>query len=145
LGLADEVVDGSLVALDTSLLIYYVEANPLYLVAVEPLFDRIIAKQITAHASLITLIEVLVRPLRENQRALADRYRDILQSSFAVHEFSLELAEQAAALRAEYGLRTPDAIICATALGAGCAFMITNDDKFDRVAGIRTLKVDEYV
>jgi len=31
------------------------------------------------------------------------------------------------------------------ALSAACAFMITNDDKFDRVAGIRTLKVNDYV
>jgi predicted nucleic acid-binding protein len=38
----------------------------------------------------------------------------------------LTVAERAAALRAEHGLRTPDALICATALGAA-AVVVGND------------------
>jgi predicted nucleic acid-binding protein len=86
-----------------------------------------------------------VRPLRERRLDIAERNRDILDSSFAVHEVSQELGEGAATLRARYGLRTPDAIICATAFSAGCSYLVTNDDKFDNVQGIRILKVSDYV
>ena len=44
------------------------------------------------------------------------------------------MAAQAAALRARHGLRTPDAIHCATAIHAGCDAFLTNDAKLLRLA-----------
>jgi len=56
---------------------------------------------------------------------------------------SVTIAEQAARLRAQYRLRTPDAIHIATAMIAGCDAFLTNDRDLKRVQAIRVLILDE--
>jgi predicted nucleic acid-binding protein len=145
--LVDEIPVGAAVGIDTNVFIYFIETNPEFLAAVEPLFMRIDDGSLVAHVSAITLTEVLIKPLRQGRTDLGDQYRRLLRLSENVnlHGIDEALADAAGVLAATYGLRTPDAIVCSTALRAGCAFMVTNDDKFDRVAGIRTLKVSDYV
>jgi predicted nucleic acid-binding protein len=55
-----------------------------------------------------------------------------------------DVAERAAAIRARWNLRTPDAIIAATALQAGCSHLITNDSVFQRVEGLNVLLISDY-
>jgi predicted nucleic acid-binding protein len=145
LGLVDDIADGSVITIDTNTLIYYVEEHPLYLPIVEPVFDRVIGRRIVAHTSVVTITEVLVGPLRQDREDVATRYREILSSSIAVHPVTSQLADEAATLRAKYGLRTPDAIICATALRIGCDYVVTNDEDFKDVEGIRALVIKDYL
>lgn len=58
--------------------------------------------------STVTLLEVLVKPLREGQITIAEQYRDILTSAKGIEitEVTAAIAEQAALLRAKYNLRT---------------------------------------
>jgi len=81
LGLMDDLGGEIRVALDTSPIIYYIEANPTYLKIVEPVFDAIGQGQLLAVTSMVSLIEVLVHPLKSNQLGLANRYRDFLLRS----------------------------------------------------------------
>ncbi|MDF5727568.1 MAG: hypothetical protein PUP92_05895 [Rhizonema sp. PD38] len=62
--------------------------------------------------SVVTIPEVLVYPLRQGNAALAQQYRDILFNSqgLTTMEVVPVIAEIAAQLRADYNLRTPDAI-----------------------------------
>lgn len=53
------------------------------------------------------------------------------------------IAERAAALRARYTLRTPDALQIATALHAGCQGFLTNDTALRRVTDLRVLVLHE--
>ena len=53
--------------------------------------------------------------------------------------------EDAARIRAETGLATPDALHAATALRAGCAAFITNDTDFRRVEGLPVVVLDDLV
>ena len=53
--------------------------------------------------------------------------------------------EDAALIRAETGLATPDALHAATALGAGCAAFITNDTDFRRVDDLPVVVLDDLV
>lgn len=65
----------------------------------------------TVVTSTITLLEVLVHPLRSNNTEIAAEYRDILlNSKLVTMEVSSTIAEQAAQLRAVHNIRTPDAI-----------------------------------
>jgi predicted nucleic acid-binding protein len=100
-----------------------------------------------AHVSALTLTELLIKPIKQGLTNVADEYREYLTDGKNVvfHDVDRVVADHAGVLAARYGLRTPDAIICATASIAGCTHMISNDDRFDRVAGIRTLKVSDYV
>ena len=91
--------------------------------------------------SLVTLIEVLVHPLREGQRDLAQQYRDVLLESASLTAVPLDerIAEQAAELRARHKLQTPDAIQVATALRSGAAWFFTSDADLPEIPGISTL------
>ena len=53
--------------------------------------------------------------------------------------------DDAARIRAETGLATPDALHAATALRAGCAAFITNDNDFRLVDDLPVVVLDDLV
>lgn len=62
---------------------------------------------------MLTLQEVLVKPLREGAEDLAEKYRQVLTNSANVRLYDIDqsICETAARLRAKYlWLRTPDAL-----------------------------------
>jgi len=69
----------SIVALDTAASIYYVETHSTYCSLVEPVIEAIDKAEVIGIISTITLLEVLVLPLREGNSVLARKYRSILQ------------------------------------------------------------------
>lgn len=91
--------------------------------------------------SYVTLIEVLVHPLREGRSELAEEYRNILLQSPALTAVSLDegIAEESAGLRARYGIRTPDAIQLATAIRSGASWFLTNDAELANLPEISVL------
>jgi len=96
--------------------------------------------------STVTLLEVLVHPLRKDNRDLATEYRDILLGSkLTTLEVSSTIAEQAAQLRADYNLRTPDAIQISAAITAGASHFLTNDIRLPEIPFIRILSVDTLI
>ena len=58
---------------------------------------------------------------------------------------TLEVADRAARLRADYRLKTPDAIQVATAIAGGAAGFLANDAAMKRVKEIECLVVDELL
>ena len=96
--------------------------------------------------STITLLEVLVHPLRSNNKKLATEYQDILlNSKLMTLEVSSAIAEQAAELRAAHKIRTPDAIQISAALNAGATHFFTNDIKLPEIPSIKILSIDELI
>lgn len=127
--------------LDACALIYLIEAK-------EPFHGQVVTALRQAHErhpqarlamSRLSVLECLVKPLRDGDQGLIDDYR----AFFAARDLSLveitpEVIEAALGIRAQSGLRTPDAIQAACALAVpdgGCLFL-TNDKRFDRVAGL---------
>ena len=62
-----------------------------------------------------------------------------------MHPLDDDVALYAAVIAAKYGLKPPDAIVCATAIHAGCGFLLTNDPKLRRVEELKVLIIDDYV
>jgi predicted nucleic acid-binding protein len=93
----------------------------------------------------VTLVEVLVHPLRHGDKELAEHYRGIFLGADRLRTVTLsaELAERAARMRADYGLRTPDAIQLATACHEEASFFLTNDARLPCVPGLTMLLLDE--
>lgn len=54
-----------------------------------------------------------------------------------------DVAQTGARLRAEYGLRTPDALHLAPAIEAGADVFLTNDERLRRVSDVRVMLVSE--
>jgi predicted nucleic acid-binding protein len=132
------------IALDTSVFIYQLEANPTYLAYTDPIFLWLDRKGNGAVTSTITMTELMVLPYREQNEQYANDFYGLL-STYPNLEWiapDLEIADLAAQLRAVHRLRTPDAILAATALRSLATGLITNDTVFERVDGIETLVVD---
>jgi predicted nucleic acid-binding protein len=95
-------------------------------------------------SSELTLLEALVKPMREGKQVLEQRYRRLLTASREVRLQAIErpIIEQALALHATVGLRTPDALHAATALQARCTLLVTNEPIFRRVPGLDIIILD---
>jgi len=134
-------LQGQVVGLDTAPLIYFIEQNPTYREVVDPFFESLAEGRFRAVTSVVTLLEVLVHPLRHGDEALAQQYRNILLNAEGLTTFYLSetIAEEAARLRASYHVRTPDAIQMATAAHLGAAFFLTHDMHLPSVPGLRML------
>lgn len=134
-------LQGQLVGLDTAPLIYFIEENPTYINMMDAFFEAMERGEFRVVTSVITLLEVLVYPLRQLDRTLADRYRNILSFSPSLRtvEVSREIAEKAAELRSIYNLQTPDSIQMATAIVNRASFFLTNDVRLPSISGLQVL------
>ena len=79
-----------------------------------------------------------VKPVRDGDREVEAIFRALLIGSAEFHLMPITTAvlERVIQLRAEFGLRTPDAIHAATALEVGCVQFVTNDVQFRRVTDL---------
>ncbi|MDP9371316.1 MAG: type II toxin-antitoxin system VapC family toxin [Chloroflexota bacterium] len=140
-----DALRGQVVGLDTMPLIYWIEEHPTYLAIVLPFFEALERGEVQVLTSTVTIIEVLVNPIRRNDLDLAQRYRDRLFATrwLTTVPLSPAIAEEAAKLRAMYNLRTPDAVQLATAISEGTAAFLTNDVRLPRLSRPRVLVLDE--
>ena len=79
-----ESLRGSTVGLDAGPLIYYIEEHPSFLPKIKPFFEAAERNEFRIVTSYVTLIEVLVHPLRKGRPELAEEYRNILLQSYAL-------------------------------------------------------------
>ena len=144
MGLIQKLTD-NVVFFDTAPLIYYIEENRNYIKLLDKLFEANNNGKFLFQTSVITLIEVLIYPMRENQMQLAQKYQDILRhtSTIDLLDVNTDAAISAAKYRAAYGLRTPDAIQMATAVDSGANFFLTNDLKLKKVTEIEVLVLED--
>jgi len=146
LGLVDEL-QGHKICIDTAPIIYFIEEHAKYREMIRAVFVEIASRNIEAITSTITLLEVLVHPLRTGDGALAEKYREILLSSEGLTTFEIfhEVSEMASRLRAKYSMRTPDALQIAVGVLYGATKFLTNDPDLKRVSEIKILVLDDYL
>ena len=132
--------------MDTALLVCLIEEHPRFLAPVRALFARAEAGEIDIVTSALTVLEVLVVPLRAGDHALAARYDALLTRSRGVRVVDLtrDQLRTAARLRAQCGtLRAPDALQLAAAVGARCTSFITTDRRMPTPDAVRVLQLSE--
>jgi predicted nucleic acid-binding protein len=142
-----EALADHIVAIDTAPLIYFIEDNTTYAPLLRPFFEAVDNGKIRIVTSTITLLEVLIHPLRHQLPELAQNYRNILlhAEGLSTVPVTATVAERAAKLRAEHNLRTPDAIQLATAIEAGASHFLTNDVGFPKRIDLQLLLLSQPV
>ena len=128
--------------------IYLDSCVVIYLVEQHPTFAPQIAQAMSASNALygispLVRMECLVKPLRDRDADLVARFRQSF-GAFAQLTISADDFDSAAQLRADHGLKTPDALHLAVARRNHCPALWTNDDRFAKAApgytvDIRTL------
>lgn len=128
--------------LDACIVIYLVERNPIY--------ERRIRSELGERAGAqlcwtdLTRMETRVKPLRESNHLLLAHFDHFFGEPVADHVFmGREVFDRATALRAEHGLKTPDALHLAAAIEGHCEEFWSNDQRLERAAG-NTLRVVSF-
>ncbi len=129
---------GALLLVDSAPIIYTLEAHERFAERFAPMFQRHAAGELLLAVTTITIAEVLTGPLKAGEEALAKRYRAVLET-WRVVDFNSDIAESAARLRCQYGLKLPDAIQLASALAINADALVTHDRDFADVRGLRVL------
>lgn len=126
------------VLIDTSIWIYHLEADARFGPAASNIIRAMENGEFKGVSSELTLMELLVQPLKQGREEIADAY-ELFFSNFP----NLELAPlrrdvliRAAQLRARYGVKTPDALILASGILNGATLALTNDLRWRRVTDI---------
>ena len=139
--LASALTGHRLVALDTSVWIYHFEGSAGLGQAADRVLEAIAQGRIEAVASELVLLELLVAPLKKGAPDIADEIELAL-----IHFPNLQLVPvtravllRSAEIRARHGLRTPDAIMLATAIECGATLAVTNDDGWRKVKEVEVL------
>jgi len=87
--LINKFQNGELISIDTSPFIYFMEQNQTYTGILKPFFKAIDEGLIRAITSTVTLLEVLIHPIRTDNNTLAESYRNILLHSGNVFTYSI--------------------------------------------------------
>ena len=145
MGLIADLGPGA-VAVDSAVFISFIEDDPRYAPIVRPLFEQADRSERQLVTSALTLLEVLVVPLRAGDRQLAERYESLLTRGRGLRLVSITRAQlqAAASLRAATGARTPDALQLAAAITTGCKTFVTNDRRLPAVPGLRLVQLSQY-
>lgn len=131
----------SLIGLDTMIFIYHFEKNKKYFPLTTSILNSIESGKVKALTSIVSLIEILTGALKLKDKSLAEQYRLTLTSfpNLQLLDLDQKIGSKAAELRANYDLKTPDAIQVATAMVSKADSFITNDD------GLKIVKEIEIV
>jgi predicted nucleic acid-binding protein len=120
------------ILLDTSVILAYLNAHEAVSPAATVVIDEFVRTgRNRATISVVSVAETLVRPFSAGAAAVA------LVDGFLLHFPNLTImgvdyavARQAGQLRALGGLKTPDALVIATALSAGIPIVVANDARW---------------
>jgi len=134
-----------LLALDTNVFVYHLEANPRYVEATGEVLRWVEQEGHGAVCSTITLAELLVAPYRKGDEGQVGLFWALLTTipHLEWRAPDLLVADGAAKWRARYGLKMPDALIVSTALVAGATGLVTNDAGMRKVRELEVLVLDD--
>jgi predicted nucleic acid-binding protein len=146
--LSDELAAIRSVFIDTAPIIYYIEAHPQYGPLVTDIVTAFQSGRLNAFSSVITLVEVLPKPIEAGNETLANQFSEFLSAgkNISMMEITSGIAESAGHLRGRYSfLRTMDAIQIAASLEAKADAFVTNGSKLKRVSEIKAIVLKEYL
>ena len=128
--------------LDSNVFIYSEEKHTEFDEALKQLGQDISMGVIEAVTSELTLLEVLVKPLADNDVAKIEMYKRSLRNgdAMSVVPVDRDVLLEATSVRAFGRLKLPDAIHFATALLSNCTHLLINDDHFKSMKNHHKIK-----
>lgn len=135
------------IGLDTSVFIYHIEGSARFAEPAGVALDALAGGTFVGVTSVLTLMEIAVKPLQVGRPDVAEEY-DILLSNYpnlVVAVIDRSIARRAAELRARYRLRPADALHVATCLEHRAPAFLTNDRELRRVTEIQVLMLEDFV
>jgi predicted nucleic acid-binding protein len=113
------------------------------------LIKVIAAESISCTISALSVTELLAKPYKLKDMEKVKLFENFIQSlpGTEIQSVNYHIAKLAASIRADYNIRTPDAILISTAFNTGAYCFITNDIALKKVSliGLEVLVMDDYL
>jgi predicted nucleic acid-binding protein len=135
------------IALDTNILIYFLEGTEPYASKVENLLNSFMKRENHGIISTINIAEVLTGfyVAKDEKRATKAKslLQDLTHNGFEIVPVTFQIADLAASLKAKRGGKLPDALIAATAIDQAANLIYSQDEDLQRFGeDIKILKLE---
>jgi predicted nucleic acid-binding protein len=134
-GLISRLQAHDVIGLDTAIFIYHFEAHPRYLPLTTAALSGVAQGERQGVTSVISLMELTVRPHQLERPAVAQHYEALLSHfpHLTMVDVDRAVARRAAELRGRYRVRPADALQVAASLVYGATAFLTNDRRLARL------------
>jgi len=146
--LSDELDQIHTVFIDTAPIIYYIEAHPQFGPLAKEIVSSFQSGKLIAFSSVITLVEVLPKPVEAGNEKLVKKFSDFLKAgrNISLLDISSDIAELAGKLRGRYtSIRALDAIQIAVSINVKADAFITNDVKLKQIKESKVIVLKDYL
>lgn len=135
------------VGVDTVVFIYHVEGANRHASCAAVVLSELARGAFRGVTSVLTLMELAVKPLQLGRPDVADEYEVLLANypNLTIVPLDRPIARKAAELRAAYRLRPADALQVAACVQYGATAFVSNDRGLRRITEIQVLVLDEFV
>lgn len=137
---------GSRIYFDANIIVYIIEGFQPYRQILDQFLTDIDQGRWIACTSELTIAEVLVKPIREENEFIANTYREFLYNSSTLQIIPIDrtILEYAAQIRAtnSSSFKLPDSIHLASAALSECYAFITNDKKITPLNQLSVIQLD---
>ena len=117
---------------DTNLFIYLIEATGERGIRTAAIAERMAERGDQLYTSVLTLGEILVKPIEKRNVALQKEYEAHLARHSTLIPFDQGVAKLYAEIRQDRSIRPPDAIQLSCAASARVDLFITNDERLSK-------------
>jgi len=134
--------------IDTAPIIYYIEAHPRYGPLIINAVNSFEKEKIKVYTSVITLTEVISKPIEKGDKKLVKEFIDFLRhgKNLNLTDINVNVAEKAGLLKGNYSdLKTIDAIQISSAIEIGSDAFLTNDKRLKKIKEIKVMVLEDYL
>ncbi|MDD2401754.1 MAG: PIN domain-containing protein [Clostridia bacterium] len=142
--LTDELGKKKKIMIDTNVVIYFLEGSEEWGDFSKEVFSIIEKGVVEGFISVITVAEVLVKPMKQHNNMLINKITRFLETFPNLHVVDLEksIAMEAAKIRGRTGLKMPDALIVSSAKVLGCVVVGTDNQWDNKDLGVEFYNIN---
>jgi predicted nucleic acid-binding protein len=146
-GLAAALHGHQRVGLDTSIFIYQIEGSTRFAEPAGIALDELARGAFEGVTSVLTLMEIAVKPLQLERPGVADEYEIVVATypHLLVVDIDRAIARRAAGFRARYRLRPADALQIASCVEFEATAFLTNDKGLRRVDAFQVILLEDFI
>jgi predicted nucleic acid-binding protein len=135
------------IGLDTPIFIYHIEGTTQLAGLAGVALDELAGGAFAGVTSVLTLMEIAVKPLQMRRPDVAEEYEVLLANypNLVIAALDRPTARRAAELRAEYRLRPADALQVAACLEQGATALLSNDRELRRITHLQVWMLEDFV
>ena len=111
----------------------------------EKIIDSVEVKQIEGSVSTIVLAEVLVGFFQNNEKKEASRFLSSAVLNYDIVPVNIDISQKAAQIRAQFGIKLPDAILSASTILSNSDFLITYNKTLLKKLELQILTPSQFV